>query len=146
MTFEYLSVLSSSGLFSAERNHLNNFKRGSCKTISCEVRWKMASWLQRCHLKQNMTKIFFLFPLAAVLCTEAKPLEWIWKRIVQGTFLWTFVEIGLVVQNLFSIFYCGNHFVQLYCGKHFVRQSGTIWTNLDEYHPRNIPIKFGEKW
>ena len=54
---------------SAERNHFNNFSRGSSKKHFCEIILKSANWPWR----RGCLKSFPILALMAILFGEAKP-------------------------------------------------------------------------
>ena len=89
-------------------------------------------------LAEEVVKSLFLFiALAAILFNVAQSLEQFWWRVTQETFLYSYFKIHLMVQEKksfkgFSIFSSGGH---------LVRRSGTVWVNLVECHPKNLPVK-----
>ena len=88
-------------------------------------------------LAEEVVKSLFLFiALAAILFNVADFFEQFWKRVTQGTFLYNYFKINLLVQEKkslkgFSIFSSGGHLVQ---------RSGTVWAILVDSHLRNIPV------
>ena len=69
-------------------------------------------------LAEEVVKSLFLFiALAAILFNVAKVFDQFWKRVTQGTFLYNYFKIHLLVLEKksfkgFSIFSSGGHFVQ----------------------------------
>ena len=69
-------------------------------------------------LAEEVVKRLFLFiALAAILFNIAESFEQFWKRVTQGTFLYYYFKIRLLVQEKksfkgFSIFSSGGHLVQ----------------------------------
>ena len=69
-------------------------------------------------LAEEVVQSLFLFiALAAILFNIAESFEQFWKRITQGTFLYYYFKILLLVQEKksfkgFSIFSSGGHLVQ----------------------------------
>ena len=68
-------------------------------------------------LALEVVKSLFLFiALVAILFHVAEFFEQFWKRVTQGTFLYNYFKIHLLVQKKlfkgFSIFSSGGHFVQ----------------------------------
>ena len=70
------------------------------------------------YLAEDVVESLFLFiALAAILFNIAEFLEQFWKRVTQGTFLYYYFKIHLLVQEKksftgFSIFSSGGHLVQ----------------------------------
>ena len=70
------------------------------------------------NLAEEVVKSLFLFiALVAILFNVAEFFEQFWKRVTQGTFLYNYFKIHLLVQEKksfkgISIFSSGGHFVQ----------------------------------
>ena len=69
------------------------------------------------NLAEEVVKSLFLFiALVAILFNVAEFFEQFWMRVTQGTFLYNYFKIHLLVQEKsfqgFSIFSSGGHFVQ----------------------------------
>ena len=68
-------------------------------------------------LAEVVKSLFLFIALAAILFNVAEFFEQFWIRVTQGTFLYNYFKIHLLVQEKksfkgFSIFSSGGHFVQ----------------------------------
>ena len=83
---------------SAERNHLCNFGRGNQEEQFCEIILNLGHWFRRrCLLKDLLSGA-----LATLLFSGAEPFMQFWKRASWGTFLWSYMKLGSVVQEEMS--------------------------------------------
>ena len=78
-----------------ERTHLCNFIRGYYEDKFCEIILNLGQWFRRCHLKD-----FSSGALAALLFSGVEPFVQFWKRASWGTFMWSYIKFGPVVQEM----------------------------------------------
>ena len=89
---------------SAEQKHLCNFGRGHYEEQFCQFISNLGQWFRRrCRLKD-----FLSGALAAVVFSGAEPFTQFWKKTLWGTFIWSYMKFGLVVQEEMSFKEKGN--------------------------------------
>ena len=95
-------IWSSGSPFSAERNHLCNFRRGITRNNSVNFFLNMSQWFRRWHLKY-----FLSVALVVLLISVAEPFYAILKEGIMGNIHVTFYEIwtsaprgDIVLENL----------------------------------------------
>ena len=81
--------------WSVEWNHLWNFGRVHHEEQFCEIIMNLGQWLRRCRLKD-----FLSGALAVLLFGGTETFMQFWKRALWGTFMWSYMEIGTVVQKM----------------------------------------------
>ena len=81
-------------LCSVEHNHLCNFGRGYYEDQFCEIILNLGQWFRRCYLKD-----FLSGALAAFLFSGVEPFVQFWKRAPWGTFMWSYMKFGPVLQE-----------------------------------------------
>ena len=83
-------------LCSVERNNLCNFGRGYQEEQFCEIILNLGQWFRRrCLLKD-----FLSGALATLLFSGAEPFMQFWKRASWGTFMWSYMKLSPVVQEM----------------------------------------------
>ena len=79
----------------AECNNWCNFGRGYCEEQFCETFLNLGHWLRR----KWRLKEFLFGALTALLFCGAKPFMQFWKVASWGTFMWSYMKFGPVVQE-----------------------------------------------
>ena len=81
--------------FSAEQNFLCYFRRGHHEEQVREFISNLGQWFRRrCCLKD-----FLSGALATLQFSKVEPFMQFWKRASWGTFMWSYMKFGLVVQE-----------------------------------------------
>ena len=138
---------------SAECNHLCNFGRGYYEEQFCEIILNLGQWFRsRCCWND-----FLSGALVAFLFGGAEPFMQFWKRASWGTFMWSYMKFGPVVQEMSfnDISYlelwqplCSvewNHLCNI-GRRHHVEQSCEIISILDQWFRRKCRLKVFLIW
>ena len=119
-----------------ECNHLCNYGKGYYEEQFCEIILNLGQGFRsRCCLKDFLSEA-----LVALLFDWAKPLMQFWKRASWGTFMWSYMNFGPVVQEMSFKNISYLELWQPLCSV----DPGTICAILEESIIRNNPVKLFE--